>query len=296
VLAVGTEVSAKFKGAFCEAKIKRVDRIVKCKVTYKNSNESATLNEAQIQTATGTPIGNELKLGSTVLVSSTGEPRQATLTKVFDHSVYTVIFNDGDERSLKRSFIRFKGEKHFLDSETLNNAPLNNPEHFLFPIRNSDKAGGSGAAATAESNETLNRSKTRNQKRKDQKAEDEKGEDAAEKMVASDEAESEALASDDDESSDDDENSSDEYPPEEKDRFVAQLYKFMDDRGTPLNQVPSISKSDLDLHRFFVVVRKFGGYNRVGKQRCWLDVYKRLGLPTPAPAANVINLKCAYKR
>jgi len=37
-----------------------------------------------------------------------------------------------------------------------------------------------------------------------------------------------------------DSDSSDDEPHEEKDRFVAQLYKYMDDRGTPLNKVPSI--------------------------------------------------------
>lgn len=31
-LNVGTDVSAKYKGAFCEAKIKKVNRVVKCKV------------------------------------------------------------------------------------------------------------------------------------------------------------------------------------------------------------------------------------------------------------------------
>lgn len=33
-LAVGTEVSAKYKGAFCEAKVRKIVRSVKCKVTY----------------------------------------------------------------------------------------------------------------------------------------------------------------------------------------------------------------------------------------------------------------------
>lgn len=32
-LAVGTEVSAKYKGAFCEAKIRKVSKNVKCKVS-----------------------------------------------------------------------------------------------------------------------------------------------------------------------------------------------------------------------------------------------------------------------
>jgi hypothetical protein len=34
-LAVGTEVSAKYKGAFCEAKVRKVVRSVKCKVRIK---------------------------------------------------------------------------------------------------------------------------------------------------------------------------------------------------------------------------------------------------------------------
>lgn len=34
-LAVGTEVSAKFKGAFCEAKIKKIVKSVKCKVRQR---------------------------------------------------------------------------------------------------------------------------------------------------------------------------------------------------------------------------------------------------------------------
>jgi hypothetical protein len=34
-LTVGTDVSAKYRGAFCEAKVKKVQRIVKCKVTFK---------------------------------------------------------------------------------------------------------------------------------------------------------------------------------------------------------------------------------------------------------------------
>ncbi len=35
---MGTEVSAKYKGAFCEAKVKKVMRQVKCRVTFKQVN------------------------------------------------------------------------------------------------------------------------------------------------------------------------------------------------------------------------------------------------------------------
>lgn len=47
--------------------------------------------------------------------------------------------------------------------------------------------------------------------------------------------------------------SSDDEPREEKDHFVAQLYKFMDDRGTPLNRQPTIANKDIDLYRLFNV-------------------------------------------
>ena len=57
--------------------------------------------------------------------------------------------------------------------------------------------------------------------------------------------------------------SSDDEPSEEKDRFVAQLYKFMDDRGTPINKAPVIGNRDLSLYKLFRVVQKFGGYNKV---------------------------------
>ena len=148
-LIVGTEVSAKFKGAFCEAKIKRVDKSVRCKLTCKESGAELVELDTMVRSASsGRPLAlNEYKIGSLVYVmtaasnSTTSEPqaldamRAAVLVKVTDQSSYTVVFNDGDERTLKRSFIRFKGERHYLDSETLNNAPLTHPEHFYFPIK-----------------------------------------------------------------------------------------------------------------------------------------------------------------
>ena len=33
-LSVGTEVSAKYKGAFCEAKVRKVVKSIKCKVSH----------------------------------------------------------------------------------------------------------------------------------------------------------------------------------------------------------------------------------------------------------------------
>lgn len=39
----------------------------------------------------------------------------------------------------------------------------------------------------------------------------------------------------------------------EKDNFVAQLYTFMDDRGTALNEVSAIDDIDVDLYKLFKV-------------------------------------------
>lgn len=50
-----------------------------------------------------------------------------------------------------------------------------------------------------------------------------------------------------------DSDSMDDEPREEKDHFVAQLYKFMDDRGTPINKGPIITSKDVDLYKLFKV-------------------------------------------
>ncbi len=264
-----------------------------------------TLDEELLKTSTGQSIGlSELKSGSLVyfqsdvLISngvelsksdkqSINDLHAAILNKVNDKSVYSVIFKDGDKRSLKRPFIRFKGEKHFHDSETLNNAPLNNPEHFLFPIKINNEAENeqtpSGKTAINSNNAT------NMQLNEDEKAliNGNKTNDENAESVDNNEDEDEECSSSD---------SSDEYPAEVKDRFVAELYKFVDDRGTPMNKIPAVNKVDLDLHRLYTIVRKFGGYNKVTKQRSWNEVYKKLGLPNSSNASHVLSLKSAYER
>lgn len=92
-----------------------------------------------------------------------------------------------------------------------------------------------------------------------------------------------------------DSDSSDDEPREEKDRFVAQLYKYMDDRGTPLNKVPSIQSRDVDLYRLFRAVQKRGGYNRVTAQNQWKSIAIRLGFtPVTVSVANLV--KQAFKK
>lgn len=83
-LSVGTAVSAKYKGAFCEAKVSKVVRIVKCKVTYKMGLGTATVSDEQVK---GT-----LRVGHTVQAkhSERKEFVEATIAKIQDCSQYTV--------------------------------------------------------------------------------------------------------------------------------------------------------------------------------------------------------------
>lgn len=92
-----------------------------------------------------------------------------------------------------------------------------------------------------------------------------------------------------------DSDTSDDEPTEEKDHFVAQLYKYMDDRGTPLNKGPSIINKDVDLYRLYRAVQKLGGYNRVTTQNQWKQIAIRLGfVPTTTSIQNLV--KQAYKK
>lgn len=95
-------MSAKYKGAFCEAKVSKVIRIVKCKVgiknkvffgsydidfiqvTYKMGLGNATLSDEQIK---GT-----LRVGQVVQAKHPDRKElvEATITKIQDCSQYTV--------------------------------------------------------------------------------------------------------------------------------------------------------------------------------------------------------------
>uniref|UniRef100_A0A3Q2XJH0 Tudor domain-containing protein n=1 Tax=Hippocampus comes TaxID=109280 RepID=A0A3Q2XJH0_HIPCM len=126
-LTVGTDVSAKYRGAFCEAKIKIVKRLVKVKVTLKGGSASQVVHDDQVK--------GPLRVGSTVEVKTNeGVYSEAVISKLTDASLYTVVFDDGDEKTLRRSSLCLKGERHFAESETLDQLPLTNPEHFGTPV------------------------------------------------------------------------------------------------------------------------------------------------------------------
>ena len=72
----------------------------------------------------------------------------------------------------------------------------------------------------------------------------------------------------------------DAQSPEEKDHLVAELYKHMDDRGSPINKTPCIGDQDVDLYRLFRFVQKLGGTQRVTNNNQWRIVAKKLGFET----------------
>ena len=79
-------------------------------------------------------------------------------------------------------------------------------------------------------------------------------------------------------------------------RFVAQLYKFMDDYGTPINSAPVVANRDLSLYRFFRLVQRMGGYNRITNQMKWRTVYVRMGFPNANSSSGSHKMKAAYKK
>ncbi|XP_055528529.1 AT-rich interactive domain-containing protein 4A isoform X2 [Wyeomyia smithii] len=370
-LTVGTEVSAKYKGAFCEAKVRKVVRNIKCKVAYKQTGlGSGIVSDDQIKGA--------LRAGATVEVKhpERKEYVEATLTKIQDCSQYTVVFDDGDITTLRRSALCLKSGRHFNESETLDQLPLTHPEHFGNPViggrrgrrsrhllqdessdeddepvpnaraNTSDKEENIGKVVCVESTDNKRKNPKENWfpglvvaptaqdtvriRVKDEylvrsfkdgryytvpkKEATEFTRDCTNKSeVAAVSAaldfmdndtlpahwDREALfgmagsCSDSEQELETD--SSDDEPTEEKDHFVAQLYKFMDDRGTPLNKVPSIINRDVNLYRLFRAVQKLNGYNRVTSQNQWKQIALRLGF-SPATASITNLVKQAYKK
>ncbi|XP_058808963.1 AT-rich interactive domain-containing protein 4B isoform X2 [Phymastichus coffea] len=366
-LSVGTEVSAKYKGAFCEAKIRKVVRSVKCRVTYKQGLGTSTVTDDQIK---GT-----LRVGASVEAKHNDRKEyvDATITKIQDCSQYTVVFDDGDITTLRRTALCLKSGRHFAESETLDQLPLTHPEHFGNPViggrrgrrsrqTHNDSGSTSGGKEGPETEPEIGRVvcvELGDKKKKDnwfpglvvaptaqdtvrirvrdeylvrsfkdaryytvpKKEATEFTKDLVNKIENStlkvavekallfleknelpphwdrDSLFGTAVSSGNSDSDAElDSDSSDDEPREEKDHFVAQLYKFMDDRGTPINNCPMIGNEDIDLYRLFRAVYKLGGYNRVTNQNQWKLITRRLGFSMQNNASTHNLVKQAYKK
>lgn len=120
-LPIGCAVSAKYRGAFCSAEVKTVQRQVKLKVTLFDTGDTIVISEDEIVH----PV--PLRIGNTVLVQTSNcshtrngltnfgnsndnhSKQRGTIKQIYDNSIYTVVFNDGDEKSLRRSSLCLQG-------------------------------------------------------------------------------------------------------------------------------------------------------------------------------------------
>nr|XP_045005500.1 AT-rich interactive domain-containing protein 4B isoform X7 [Jaculus jaculus] len=379
-LTVGTDVSAKYRGAFCEAKIKTAKRLVKVKVTFRHDSSTVEVQDDHIK--------GPLKVGAVVEVKNLdGTYQEAVINKLTDASWYTVVFDDGDEKTLRRSSLCLKGERHFAESETLDQLPLTNPEHFGTPVigKKTNRGRRSNHVPEEESSSSSSDEDEDDRKQTDEllgkvvcvdcisldkkkslwfpalvvcpdcsdeiavkkdnilvrsfkdgkftsvprKDVHEITSDSAPKPDAllkqafdqalefhtsrtvpanwktelkedssSSEAEEEEEEEDDEKEKED--NSSEEEEeiepfPEERENFLQQLYKFMEDRGTPINKRPVLGYRNLNLFKLFRLVHKLGGFDNIESGAVWKQVYQDLGIPVLNSAAGY-NVKCAYKK
>ncbi|XP_037322241.2 AT-rich interactive domain-containing protein 4B isoform X2 [Pungitius pungitius] len=378
-LTVGTDVSAKYRGAFCEAKIKTAKRLVKAKVTFKPDLSTAEVHDENIKGA--------LKVGAVVEVKNQdGVYQEATINKLTDASIYTVVFDDGDEKTLRRSSLCLKGARHFAESETLDRLPLTNPEHFGTPVIG--KKGNRGRRSNPIQEEELSSSSSEEEESDQRQNEDLFGKvvcvegvacgdkkkttwypalvispdchddvtvkkdnifvrsfkdgkfytvmrkdvremnsdsppkadaglkaalDAAleflhkfvvpsswktevkeESSSSEDEDEEDEEAQEEDASGEDEEEEVEPFP-EERENFLQQLYKFMEDRGTPINKRPVLGYRNLNLFKLYRLVHKLGGFDKIESGAVWKLVYQDLGIPVLNSAAGY-NVKCAYRK
>nr|AAB28543.1 retinoblastoma binding protein 1 [Homo sapiens] len=382
-LTVGTDVSAKYRGAFCEAKIKTVKRLVKVKVLLKQDNTTQLVQDDQVK--------GPLRVGAIVETrTSDGSFQEAIISKLTDASWYTVVFDDGDERTLRRTSLCLKGERHFAESETLDQLPLTNPEHFGTPViaKKTNRGRRSSLPVTEdekeeESSEEEDEDKRRlndellgkvvsvvsatertewypalvispscndditvkkdqclvrsfidskfySIARKDikevdilnlpeselstkpglQKASiflktrvvpDNWKMDISEILESSSSDDEDGPAEENDEEKEkeakktEEEVPEEELDPEERDNFLQQLYKFMEDRGTPINKPPVLGYKDLNLFKLFRLVYHQGGCDNIDSGAVWKQIYMDLGIPILNSAASY-NLKTAYRK
>ncbi|KAI6172764.1 ARID/BRIGHT DNA binding domain protein [Aphelenchoides besseyi] len=121
-LAPGTDVSAKFKGAFCEAKIQGFES-ESLEIRADTKLSSVPIDHIYYRE----DVQGKLELGKTVMVSYENQFYEGIITHIRDLSKYKIIFNDGDEKVLRRNQMVLKGEKHYDTQSNLDNMPLLNP-------------------------------------------------------------------------------------------------------------------------------------------------------------------------
>nr|XP_055041388.1 AT-rich interactive domain-containing protein 1B isoform X3 [Misgurnus anguillicaudatus] len=78
----------------------------------------------------------------------------------------------------------------------------------------------------------------------------------------------------------------------ERKTWVDRYLAFMDERGTPVPNLPSVSKKPLDLCRLYFCVREIGGLAMVNKNKKWKELSTLLNVGTSSNSAS--SLKKQY--
>ncbi|MGH0146938.1 UNVERIFIED_CONTAM: hypothetical protein FKN15_009847 [Acipenser sinensis] len=115
-----------------------------------------------------------------------------------------------------------------------------------------------------------------------------------EESSSSEEEDDKEEEEEEDASSEDDEEEVEPFPGE-RENFLQQLYKFMEDRGTPINKRPVLGYRNLNLFKLYRLVHRLGGFDNIDSGSVWKQVYQDLGIPVLNSAAGY-NVKCAYRK
>ena len=323
---------------------------MKLKVTLFNTGDTVIISEEEIVHPVPLCIGNTVLIhtpnahhsrsGLAALINDNHHNKQqGTIKQIYDNSVYTVVFNDGDEKSLRRSSLCLHGirlyqtkigqQKLIEDIPTSSAIPKdqNDMASIVAVCRNGNQAFPAlilkrksladyiwvksfldGREYIVHKRDDVESYKNNSEIQSLCRTTSKQATKACEKFIKYNQIplvwqkkkkrqhHNDQEHGNDSNTSESDIDDSDNETTEEKDSFVAQLFAFMDDRGTPINNIPKIHNYDLDLHRLFKVVRMFGGFNKVSKNDQWSRVYIKMGLPDEASVKNSRAIEHAYKK
>uniref|UniRef100_A0A3P8QC73 ARID domain-containing protein n=1 Tax=Astatotilapia calliptera TaxID=8154 RepID=A0A3P8QC73_ASTCA len=74
--------------------------------------------------------------------------------------------------------------------------------------------------------------------------------------------------------------------------WVERYLNFMEERGTPVSQLPTVGKKPLDLWKLYMAVREIGGLAMVNKNKKWRELSSTLNVGTSSSTAS--SLKKQY--
>uniref|UniRef100_A0A3B3VCS8 AT-rich interaction domain 1B n=1 Tax=Poecilia latipinna TaxID=48699 RepID=A0A3B3VCS8_9TELE len=75
----------------------------------------------------------------------------------------------------------------------------------------------------------------------------------------------------------------------ERRSWVERYLTFMEERGTPVSQLPVVGKKPLDLWKLYVAVREIGGLAMVNKNKKWRELSGTLNVGTSSSSASTLK-------